>query len=846
MILDVLRCVFLHMFCMCGAGAFVLHTTARHHLFSAGVHDPCPSNVLLTKLASSNKTSPTSSKASTVKSDDRLAMNLDFVFRRPELVNPNNILAADFFSDPFFYDCANYKPGDYYSASWRSHKCENRRRSFFGRQTVKELLDSFTSEFQVDLAFDWVGIHRRDIFSTYVNTTEFSLQGHVIPLNGFSEMVLADRQFVDLNSKRELLSAKGKILYVFGSYGSGKTQFSLKQAAAYGVKRAVTFYIKLSEVQKSLISTVMDPHLFIKWMQRELSRIQPTYTPNQKLMMHVSLVLDDAGCPSLGTFWYMHENVSALYDLMCENLAESIRLIVCGTGVAAQGPVSVDVTTIRVGQWTSKDVEQVAGARFGMSRKSVAGIFEDPTLAELATNSRSAWHLLEVSSPALCQLDERLGMAAAINELKDRVPEIADSVVTKYICQSALARLDPVIRRRLAAWVFYVADRARAGMQKPYIPEYEGVFGEFEDDAIDFLEWNLVYVDGKPTLRDNREPSVSVSRAIGIILISMLGVSPTVWAGEFIKRSCACHALQQHAIEAVAQYLKAIAEKRPDAAAELDRSLSQLSLTRSTKRVPEPRASKGTQFPSTTVWMNRRGAPFADVVAPFALYKCRAGAHHNGRTEFDILEELLKCGLLKPDIVQARLANDTKRLNRAAYGTETLAAICASWLATNDCVVPSTLFEGAYPEANQIVHCGDVENLRDLKSFIDQVPTIRFVIMFHSVLIPNRWRIGTWADLKTGSTWEPTAVTENDGSEASLAGCLSDISLQLSERQVTPDGTVNEDVISPTQQSQWKAVQRILKEWARENVEIRFCFYGASLIRLEPEPTGWLGSYQPF
>jgi hypothetical protein len=259
-----------------------------------------------------------------------------------------------------------------------------------------------------------------------------------------------------------------------------------------------------------------------------------------------------------------------------------------------------------------------------------------------------------------------------------------------------------------------------------------------------------------------------------MILISTLGISPIVWAEEVVQRTCVCYALQKQAV---------LAEMK------LDRSLTMLTLVQSRKRVAEPSASAWTLFISILPW---RGAPFA-------LYKCRAGAHRNRRAELDILEELLKCGFLKAEVVQARLAHDTKRLNRAAYGTETLAAISASWqgaLVTEGSVVLASIRQGSSSETSPIVYCDDVDcvsvsnvreplsakNMADPTSFIDQVPMIRFVFMFHSVLILT---FGLWIH---GPLCGRGTATESD---------VSDIFLKLFGGRVNPDGTVNEDLLSP-------------------------------------------------
>jgi hypothetical protein len=193
--------------------------------------------------------------------------------------------------------------------------------------------------------------------------------------------------------------------------------------------------------------------------------------------------------------------------------------------------------------------------------------------------------------------------------------------------------------------------------------------------------------------------------------------------------------------------------------------------------------------------MNARGAPFT-------LYK---HVHGDAREDVDIFDELEKCGLLKPEVVQTIFADEGKAAKRAAVGSTVLAGICAGWQVTipidDSLTATSMCSKGAqnmekslvyddihYVRANEDVLGGPQNGLADV---IDAVPCIRIVFHFR----------GRGINLRTGLD--------------SMEGRALDLSFYQVDK-------VLEELLNPEQKFQWGLLTQALRERLRENVEVRF------------------------
>jgi hypothetical protein len=191
------------------------------------------------------------------------------------------------------------------------------------------------------------------------------------------------------------------------------------------------------------------------------------------------------------------------------------------------------------------------------------------------------------------------------------------------------------------------------------------------------------------------------------------------------------------------------------------------------------------------------GAPFADVVAPFVLYKRRHARYGSDNEAVDIFEELMKCGLLKPAVVET--FQEGNAANRAAVGTAILAELCAGWMSTTpidgspstgslcaqdvDWLKTSRVYDDIqYVRANQ----------RDSPAadIIASVPRIRFVFLFGDMGIILKY-----------------------GSHDLLA---------LEYYHVDAEGRVVEEMLNPEEHFRFSALREACRERVRENVEIRF------------------------
>jgi hypothetical protein len=763
----------------------------------------------------------TSSKASRIGGEGSLDEGVNdtmqrIVLDKPQLTDPNNTLAVEFFANPYFYANGTC---DYDHAKLTSDNHRRARERVFRNCTVQRFLSAYNNGLYFRRRFGSAGIDGEKVFSYGSYTVEDKLHDCILPLSGLDEIDRANERFVPLSSWDSLLPGLAwnmkSIFYIWGPSGCGKTLFSVKQAATYLASTEklplyTTIYVKLTEISFN----APDHRGLLKWIQDELSRRHPEYNRNRKLKMHVTLVLDDVGCASVDSVLGLNETVRHVYSLMSKRLAKSVRLIVCGTGLTVKQPAGEDVLLIRMNQWNEADVRHVAAERFQLPPYRAAAILRIHVLAVLSSNARMACILLETAAE-IYSVNYNPPISV-FNWIEDRVPDIVHAAVEKFIGESVLRDVSPLLRRRVAAWVFYMDRNAGAESRKShcpqglYVPEHEGLTEDLKDLACGFVEWNVMYVDGKPTRAfKHQKPSGWVSEPLAIVLSTVLGASPTVWVGGC---SSGVFALQAQAISGIAQYLKAFEERGHATMNELDELLSLLSLVKSLKRVPEPRAGAGSVsvpvVPGTTTWMNARGAPFANVVAPFTLYK---HVHGDAREDVDIFDELAKCGLLKPEVVPTIFADEGKTAKRAAIGSTVLAGICAGWQGTipiddslNATSTASMCSKGAqkmekslvydafhYVRANEDVLVGTQDGLADV---IDAVPCIRTVFHFR----------GRGVNLRTG------------------LDSMEGRALRLSFYQVDADGKVLEELLNPEQKFQWGLLTQALGERLRENVEIRF------------------------
>jgi hypothetical protein len=108
---------------------------------------------------------------------------------------------------------------------------------------------------------------------------------------------------------------------------------------------------------------------------------------------------------------------------------------------------------IRMNPWTTADVEKLAAARFQLPHCGVTAILRNGVLARLTQNPRLAWAVVDTAEEIYSA--DHGAKFHVFDVIQDRVPDIVRVAVDKFIDQSVLRRLDPVLRRRLAVWFLF-------------------------------------------------------------------------------------------------------------------------------------------------------------------------------------------------------------------------------------------------------------------------------------------------------------------------------------------------------------------------------------------------------
>jgi hypothetical protein len=143
-------------------------------------------------------------------------------------------------------------------------------------------------------------------------------------MNGLAPLSLIHRASIRPKHLSVAELASIPIFIVDGKQGYNRRSFAVTVAATYGLNKIkqskyVTLYINLYELRQ--VSCVGVKEL-VAWIKREIKMICGS---SDKLNMHVSLVIDPGR-----SNW--NARLSEVVQLLKRDVAESVRLVVCGNG----------------------------------------------------------------------------------------------------------------------------------------------------------------------------------------------------------------------------------------------------------------------------------------------------------------------------------------------------------------------------------------------------------------------------------------------------------------------------------------------------------------------------------
>jgi hypothetical protein len=558
----------------------------------------------------------------------------------------------------------------------------------FGDLTVGEVRQKCSKEELLKKAESVISMLPTRVFEFFAQgeTLEDKLHNRIISFESGDEIKLIGERFTLLDSSAELLlnqtgrffnkqkeikpipSRSDPAFFVLGPSGSGKSFFALKYVATFDIpkfekQRNTTWYLKPAKLGFNA-TNLTARNLVDGIKERILEKLNRT--EYEKLDMHVSIVIDEAGDSSLGGFFESKANIEDLLTLM-KDLATSVRLVVSGTGLKTTNLDSdKDACKFRMQPWGTGDLDIILRDRFAFdeaTRKNVIGaIMEQPTLNALSTNGRSAFYLLTAISSLRTVLSV-LGSWRLL--LASVVSDIVGAVVRQYIGENGLNDLSDRRRRRVAAWVLRAVRTARVE-QKAKEPDFAGLTDKEKTVAMSLIALNVDFSDsGADFARDELRSAVLVTPAISLVLCLLLGLPATIfstWRAQ--EQITGLYAFGAHAVNYLDQYRanrdvvkanwnegeKEFSDAEKVLSAKLDEQLADLELLHVAIPVPSKKAQQRIRVPwlkDTDIWINGDKAKFADVIAPYILYQCKHCSTSDDLIAFDITKELRKCGLFK-------------------------------------------------------------------------------------------------------------------------------------------------------------------------------------------------------
>lgn len=615
-----------------------------------------------------------------------------------------NALAREVFADPYFY----------YDNAIVAEQMRPRREAIFRETTTVDQVRREYSKKEEGLTQLGVDIGAnpfcaRDYLSAAdVAIEQLLAQNGVVALNEERELARFEERVVDgLPAFEETLSdvvstggRSTRICFVRGSSGSGKTFFAMRALRTFlrderKVLPSVVIYLHPANFTAGpggmdFSDSKHAPAQLAQVILQELNqRVQENFqrTVEKKLAMHACVVLDEASAPTLRAFFETKGPLDALYRLLSRRLAESLTLVVVGTGAIGSRAYKSqsEAYVFRMKQWGTDDFKRILlrlekdGRLELPSTESVDllndAVYAHPLLGALTTNGRSAYFLADTIARISSSLTAR--RTSWYSTLADLTPSLIEQVVLSYTSSNGIWSLRKSEQARVAAWTF----RALENTKGANFPELDGLDDDERRAAMQLLQLNVEWKGNKLKLLNNEAFPVTVTPAITLILFNMLGVPARMmasWKSE--EEVAALYAVRQWTLEKLESHMRtrlrsiqkelgrndhmsleefeaqlvargafdSYREKRIVQEMSLALELKQLRFIRLQDRIQKNITS--TKLPvvsGSTIMVNGEKASFADVIAPYSLFQTKHSVNSDGMVNVDIATELHKCFLFR-------------------------------------------------------------------------------------------------------------------------------------------------------------------------------------------------------
>ena len=331
-----------------------------------------------------------------------------------------------------------------------------------------------------------------------------------------------------------------------------------------------------------------------------------------------------------------------------------MAVVVVGTGITGRQLSSTkDAYFFRMQTWDDGDLWKILNKNVSKLRlekeetvNTVANaVYAHPKLSALASNARSASFLVD----SIRELSMGRTQSSWEMQLNEWTPVLVTQVVNRYIANNALADLNTIERRRVAATIFHALHKMKQG--DAAIPSFSlSVLRHIEIPAAKALvQYNLEWGVDKPQIISGEDFAFTLTPAITMVLYSLAGVDASMVPGCKVEvEIAALYAVRHLILQSMERYESALNDglSQETCREQLDESLGKIRLIR--LRTHLRSTSDTVSVPmivGSTVMIQGDMASFADVIAPCTFIQARRT--RDKTMDVNLYDEVQKCGLLK-------------------------------------------------------------------------------------------------------------------------------------------------------------------------------------------------------
>jgi hypothetical protein len=429
---------------------------------------------------------------------------------------------------------------------------------------------------------------------------------------------------------------------VMGPSGSGKTMFALEHLPSnvfpeakspqeiFRVHLTARTLLKETEGELDLAA------LLVNHVEGQVAVLLRGYVTQVVPPIHLFLfvVIDEAGSTGYKSYFDTADKiknlVNALHNMEKYKFVKGVHVTVTGTGLeTSTDGIDPNVETIkfRMQPWSQSNFHALLTNLKRSDEATIKGIvMRYPILQSLTTNARCAYFLAD-SMPDLTSRSQY--------QWPVYVDASIVNVAQRYIASNGLSHLTQIRNGNfiVAQETFRALDEAMRQPNVAFFPNFDHIQdATFRSVTQSLLDINVEIGNGVAELVGKSKFSVSVTPAITVVLAEILCEKVRIrWNWNELETTAA-----------LGEWKRMITEMK---ASEFS-SANGITYLRSP--VPDSRAKVRFTLPlvgESTVLLNGRAAPYADLMAPFRLVQAKFSVNTQEDLHMNFEEEMDKMGL---------------------------------------------------------------------------------------------------------------------------------------------------------------------------------------------------------